>query len=181
MSGSTPTSSGASVVLTQKGDIVGFDTARKRIAVGSNDQVLTADSTTGDGIAWKTAGGGATITNSRIDGTGTFSTSSNSYVDVTDVTITLTNVAGGSFVAGSNISFGNSAAGNTFFQMEHGGNVLAKNKQEILSTETGQGRTSNLTIVGDTDGGIVKVTCRVSAGTVSCSNYNSSLAIMQVS
>jgi len=54
MSGSTPTSSGASTVLTNKGDIVGFDTARKRIGIGSDDQVLTADSTNANGLAWKT-------------------------------------------------------------------------------------------------------------------------------
>jgi hypothetical protein len=60
MSGSTPSSSGASSVLTHKGDIVGFDTARKRIGVGTNDQALIADSTDGNGIAWKdTAGLGA--------------------------------------------------------------------------------------------------------------------------
>jgi hypothetical protein len=53
MSGSTPSSSGASSVLTHKGDIVGYDTARKRIGVGTNDQVLTADSTNANGLAWK--------------------------------------------------------------------------------------------------------------------------------
>jgi hypothetical protein len=61
MSGSTPTSSGASSVLTNKGDIVGFDTARKRIGIGSNDQVLTADSTNANGLAWKTSGSGNTF------------------------------------------------------------------------------------------------------------------------
>ena len=45
---------GASVVLTTKGDIVGYDTARKRIGVGINDDVLTADSTNANGLAWKT-------------------------------------------------------------------------------------------------------------------------------
>ena len=62
MSGSTPTSSGASVVLTTKGDIVGYDTARKRIGVGTNDQVLTADSTNANGLAWKDTSGGVETT-----------------------------------------------------------------------------------------------------------------------
>ena len=62
MSGSTPTSSGASVVLTTKGDIVGYDTARKRIGVGTNDQALIADSTDGNGIAWKDTAGLGTNT-----------------------------------------------------------------------------------------------------------------------
>jgi hypothetical protein len=69
MSGSTPTSSGASAVLTTKGDIVGFDTARKRIGIGSNDQVLTADSTDANGLAWKAIAGGASATdNITING-----------------------------------------------------------------------------------------------------------------
>jgi hypothetical protein len=59
MSGGTPTaptdiSGKASVVLTNKGDVATFDTARTRLAVGSNDQVLTADSTVAKGLAWKT-------------------------------------------------------------------------------------------------------------------------------
>ena len=54
MSGSTPSRSGASVVLTTKGDIAGYDTERTRIPIGSNDQVLTADSTNAKGVAWKT-------------------------------------------------------------------------------------------------------------------------------
>jgi hypothetical protein len=69
MSGSTPTSSGADVVMTTKGDIVGYDTARKRIGIGSNDQVLTADSTNGNGLAWKTISAGASATdNITING-----------------------------------------------------------------------------------------------------------------
>jgi hypothetical protein len=68
MSGSTPSSSGASSVLTTKGDIVGYDTARKRIGVGIDDQVLTADSTDGNGIAWKDTAGGAEIWEMMIYG-----------------------------------------------------------------------------------------------------------------
>jgi hypothetical protein len=57
LSGGTPVSiSGkADTVLTTKGDIVGYDTVRKRIGIGSNDQVLTADSTNANGLLWKTA------------------------------------------------------------------------------------------------------------------------------
>jgi len=44
--------------LTTKGDLHGFDSVDKRIAVGTNDQVLTADSTDDLGVAWKAAAGG---------------------------------------------------------------------------------------------------------------------------
>lgn len=50
-----------SVPLTTKGDILGFSTANVRIPVGSNDQVLTADSTTARGVAWKTPSTSLTI------------------------------------------------------------------------------------------------------------------------
>jgi hypothetical protein len=89
MSGSTPTSSGASVVLTTKGDIVGFDTARKRIGIGSNDQVLTADSTNGNGLAWKDTSGGTEF--QQITSATTFTPTTQTgltkvSIDMTDVT-----------------------------------------------------------------------------------------------
>lgn len=40
--------------LTTKGDIFGYDTDDTRIPVGTDDQVLTADSTASAGVAWKT-------------------------------------------------------------------------------------------------------------------------------
>ena len=54
--------SGASVVLTTKGDIVGYDTARKRIGIGADLTLLTADSTNANGLAWTApAAGGRAI------------------------------------------------------------------------------------------------------------------------
>jgi hypothetical protein len=46
--------SGGTSPLTTKGDLYGYDTADARIPVGSNDTVLTADSTDAQGVAWKT-------------------------------------------------------------------------------------------------------------------------------
>lgn len=45
--------------LTTKGDIATFDTAVARLAVGANNTVLTADSTTATGLKWADAGGGS--------------------------------------------------------------------------------------------------------------------------
>lgn len=48
-------SAGASIPLTTKGDLLGFDTALNRVPIGTNNQVLTADSAQALGLKWATA------------------------------------------------------------------------------------------------------------------------------
>ncbi len=52
----TVTISGSASPLTTKGDLFGFDTADARIPIGSNDDVLTADSTQALGLKWAAPG-----------------------------------------------------------------------------------------------------------------------------
>ena len=40
-------------VMTTKGDILGYDTEKKRIPIGTDDQILTVDSSNALGVAWK--------------------------------------------------------------------------------------------------------------------------------
>jgi hypothetical protein len=44
--------------LTTKGDLYGFSTVPARVPVGTNGQVLTADSTNANGVAWATSSAG---------------------------------------------------------------------------------------------------------------------------
>lgn len=50
------------VPLTTKGDIMTYDTGDNRLPVGTNDQVLTADSTQSLGVKWADAAGGGGVT-----------------------------------------------------------------------------------------------------------------------
>lgn len=52
---------GGASPLTTKGDLYGYDTADARVPVGSNGQVLTADSTDAQGVSWQTPTGGGTF------------------------------------------------------------------------------------------------------------------------
>jgi hypothetical protein len=82
--------------LTTKGDLLGFDTAANRIAVGTNGYVLTADSTAATGVAWAVAPSGytkiQTSTFSAVSDTGTtfdgvFTSSYKNYVVVISTSV----------------------------------------------------------------------------------------------
>lgn len=61
---------GLSSPLTTKGDVWGYSTTNARVPVGTNGQVLTADSTAATGVAWATAssGGMTSIASGSLSG-----------------------------------------------------------------------------------------------------------------
>lgn len=60
--GPTVGSSGTASPLTTKGDVWGYSTTNARIPIGTNGQVLTADSTQTLGLKWAAVAGSGTVT-----------------------------------------------------------------------------------------------------------------------
>ena len=62
----TSSSGGSSYTdpLTTKGDLLSFSTATSRLAIGTDDHVLTADASVGLGVKWAAASGGGPTTGS---------------------------------------------------------------------------------------------------------------------
>lgn len=95
--GADPTyqAAGTASPLTTKGDLYGYDTGNARIPVGTNGQVLTADSTQALGVKWATpgAGGGtpSTVVCRHTLGAGSTNTAVRRYTNCTtsgsDITV----------------------------------------------------------------------------------------------
>ena len=69
--------------LTTKGDLFGFDTADARIPIGTNGQVLTADSTQSLGLKWAAPASGTTAAGVYLQKSGTQSIANDTFTSIT--------------------------------------------------------------------------------------------------
>ena len=94
--------------LTTKGDLYGFSTLDARIPIGTNNQVLTADSAQALGLKWATpSSAGSTLLGYVTGYSGSnFSTTSTSFVDIdaTVFVVTFTAPASGAVVLRATMS-----------------------------------------------------------------------------
>jgi len=76
--------------LTTKGDLYGFSTLDARIPIGTNNQVLTADSTQALGLKWATPASGGKVLQVVMGSTATATTTTSSSYQDTGLTVSIT-------------------------------------------------------------------------------------------
>jgi hypothetical protein len=132
------TQAGTTLPLTTKGDLFGYSTTNARVPIGTNGQVLTADSTEALGLKWATAASGgmtviATTTFNNTASTYTYS-SLGSYKHL--------------YIVGQGLTHATTGTGNIEIQYnsDSGGNydrIAFGTSTASFEASQGQGTTSN--------------------------------------
>jgi hypothetical protein len=128
-SGSAWVGVGGTSPLTTKGDLYTFSTVDARLGVGTNGQVLTADSTAATGIKWETAaGGGKVLQVISTNKTDTFSTASTSLTDLTGLSVSITpSLSSSKILVFCSINYSTSqSTGQQYLQLLRGATAIAQ-------------------------------------------------------
>ena len=161
-SGDLYPTAGATSVMSVKGDMVDFDTARQRLGIGSTNQVLQV--TAGGLPAWQTLSAGVTVTKVSSQMDASFSTASTTDVDVTDFTADLPTIVGGQAYIIGNCDTRNSLALYLWYlNMEIDSTIMSSRVPYI---DSGNFRLPTpVTFVHSTGGETVQMSIHTQAGT----------------
>jgi hypothetical protein len=169
----TDTSGLADIVMDTKGDMVDFDTSRQKLSIGSVADVLTVSA--GGLPAWEaSSGGGSASTANTLLNSGSFSTDSTSFVDVTSMSLTLPTTT-----AGSNDCLIMFSGICTIGTLGNAINIIIVDdtteivSQDIEPTASGYGENFGLQTITDASGNTAKLQMRISGGAASSLVHNS--------
>lgn len=110
--------------------------------------------------------GGDNLASQRVDSTADFSTSSTSYIDVTNISLTIGNFASGKYIAmGSATAENNATTNQTLTQLVHGSTEYIGGTSSGSGADANDEATQNTVVIEDTDGSTLKMQARVTAGT----------------
>ena len=142
--------------LTTKGDLHGYSSSNTRVPIGSNDQVLTADSSQALGLKWA-SGGGATVTTATDVLGSTFSSTSLSFVDITAWTLTKPDITGGKCVTIASCSCTDDGSTSVSIAIEDDGAITARCETMKSNTTTDDTGGVCLSDVSDSDGTTIQM------------------------
>lgn len=126
--GAWVTPAGGASPTTTKGDLAGFSTVSARVPVGTDAQVLTADSTQALGVKWATAAGGGNVTGPGSAVVGH---------------VALFNNVGGTLLSDSGFATASAATASTIMSRDTNANVMINNVSDnIATTATAHGTTT---------------------------------------
>lgn len=148
--------------ISAVGDLDGR-TVKTRVKVSAGGVTVTA---TRFQMAVIEISGGSNLQTQRIDSVADFATTSTSYVDVTNITLTIGNFSGGKYIAMGTATPENSAgAGFTHTQLVHGSTEFIGATTANPGPNAADENTQHTVVLEDTDGSTLKMQARVTSGT----------------